>query len=533
MFRLTVSLAVVLGLGAIAGGLWAPAALVASPDAAEDPVADWNNRWERTFKDAAKEYGTLAEKYEQKLEFTSAFTRWKILQYLPEDPKTRAFLGYVKAKQADGKEAWERNDIVHDKLLELADLDDPKATKYSKELGEIDKKVATWFKGLALKATENGAAKGASADAKWSEKSARAWEQVLLVDDSAGNKLAEDAHKALGHPQYEKKYVSPFKLKFLKVRADRKTAGQKAHDLAVKPCDPCEPDGKFVSAGLTGGGAKTTNMTVNASAGKDLALRLAADSERSLNDLVTTYGYPDEVKGRLIVKKINIVKDADEYRKFLVKGDGWNDAKVNKQLDAHFGNVEIPPEFVVTSVGGADSDDNAMNATARWATLAAQNIARADVGNTGKAVTDGVEDWLWQSICTDVTNRVLGTKLTLWGAFGKYGERVEGRPGEDKWVELARRLVQTDDDIPLAKLPKLKINDQDFKGPQTIKGWAFLQFVFEKDPELAKKFIWHALANGTRAAVAAIYPDNPDAADVDKSVEKLDEEYRQWILKGW
>ena len=533
MFRPTVSLALVLGLGVVGGGLIAPRPLAAAPDAA-DPVAEWDNRYERTFKDAAKEYANLSKKYEQKLEATSAFVRWKILQYLPDDPETRAFLGYVKARQADGKDAWERNDIVHDKLKEMTDLDDPKATKFSKDLADVDKKVATWFKGLALKATENGAAKGASADAKWPEKAARAWEKVLDVDDSAGNKIAEDAHKALGHPQFDKKYVSPFKLKFLKARADRKATGQKEHDLAIKPCDACEVDGKFTAAGLTGGGAKTTNMVVNATIGKDKALLFAADCERGFNDLLAIYGFPENVKERTDTKKLNFVKDQEEYRKFLTKGEGWKEAEVTRYLEHNFGTVGLGGEFLITSAGGADADDVSMNITAMSATRAAQQIARADVGSTGKSSQDGVEDWLWQSIGYDVTGRVLGTKISVWGAFGKYGDAIEGRPGEDKWVELARRLVQTDDDVPLAKLPKLKItNPKDFNGPATIKGWAFIQFVFEKDPEKAKTFIWHALANGTPAAVLAIYPNDESAPELDKSIEKLDEEYRQWILKGW
>lgn len=530
MLRLTASLALVLGLGALGTGTLAPRPLVAQAD----PVAEWDANWERTFKNAAKEYLNISKKYEQKLEASAAYVRWRILQYLPDDAETRAFLGYVKGRQADGTEGWERNDIVYERLKEMTDLDDPKATKFSKDLQAADQKVATWFKGLALKANENGAAKGASPEAKWSEKAAKAWEKVLDVDDSPTNKLAEDAHKALGHPQFEKKYVSPFKLKFLKVRADRKAAGVKEKETKISPCDPVEPDGKFVTAGLAGGGAKTTNMVVNATLGKEKALQFAAQCERAYNDLLAVYGFPETVKERSNIKRINIVKDAEEYRKFLTKGDGWTDAKVNKYLEAHFGNVSIPGEFLVTSAqGGVECDDICMNVTAMSATRAAQNVARADVGTTGRAAAEGVEDWLWQSIGYDLTGRVLGTKISVWGAFGKYGDRVEGRPGEDKWVELARRLVQTDDDVPLARLPKLKLDNQDFKGPEHIKGWAFLQFVFEKDPEKAKTFVWHALANGTPQAVMTVYPNDPAAPDLDKSVAALDAEYRQWILKGW
>jgi hypothetical protein len=540
VFRLTVSLSLVLGLGALSGGLILPCPLAAAPDgpaapaaAADDGATDWNNRWDKTFKDAAKEYVKLSKQYESQLEKSSAFVRWRVLQYLPDDPETRAFLGYIKAKQADGKDGWERNDIVHDKLKEMTDLADPKATKFGKDSAETDKRVANWFKGLALKATECGAAKGALPESKWAEKAARAWERVLMVDDSAGNKLAEDAHKALGHPQFDKKYVSPFKLKFLKARADRKAAAQKLHDFVVKPCDECPIDGKFVAAGLTGAAAKTTNMVVLTTAGKDQALQLAADCERSYNDLVETYGFPESVKERSGIKRINVVKDATEFRKFLTKGEAWTDAQVNKYTDHGMGGTNIPGEFIETAPGGAVAEDAAMNITATFAVQGAQNVARADVGNTGKSAEEKVEDWLVGSIGTDITQRLLGTKLLHWGAFGKYGDEVNARPGEDKWIELARTMVLSDEDVALSRLPKLKLDNQDIKGPETVKGWAFIQFLFEKDTEKAKKFVWQAIANGTPSAVLAVYPNEESAPDIEKSMEALDEEYRQWIVKAW
>ena len=81
------------------------------------------------------------------------------------------------------------------------------------------------------------------------------------------------------------------------------------------------------------------------------------------------------------------------------------------------------------------------------------------------------------------------------------------------------------------RLPSLKTTNVDFHGPETVKGYAFLQFVFEKDAELAKKFIWHAFADGTAKAVKDIYPDDDANADAVKSMAKLDAEYREWILK--
>jgi hypothetical protein len=159
---------------------------------------------------------------------------------------------------------------------------------------------------------------------------------------------------------------------------------------------------------------------------------------------------------------------------------------------------------------------------------AAPSMAKADLGSS---VKEEVDDWIWLSMGYDVTKRVLKSASTTWGTFGRYGEAVEPRPGEDKWVELARRLVQADDDVALRRLVRYKFDKQEMKPQAQVKGWAFLQFLFEKDQKKAQAFMWNALANGTPKAVVDIY--DPESADADKSMDKLDAEYREWILKGW
>lgn len=535
--RLTVPLALVLVLGVQTGGIAVAPHCDAAPEQ-EDPVAEWTKRWEKALKDAANSYVKVAKKYDDKLEATAAYTRRFALRYAPDDDDLRKFLGYEKQPLTDSPEktAWVRNDIRRDQINAMSDLADPKTTKYAADLSAAHKSVANAFVGLAKKAAEFGAAKDASAAGDWPNKAKMAWERVLEVDemmtikDASISKLAEEAHKALGNPKYEGKYVTPFKRQYLKARDERKQAGQKHNSLNIK-IDAVEPDGTFTSAGLSGAGAKGPHMTINTTHGKDVAAKLALDCEKGLVDLVEIYGFPEAIKDRIGLTKINIVKDEAEWRQLLVKGAGWKDAEVQRYVDAHMGGTGTRRgDYAQHSSGGADSQDMCMALTVNQATLTTMGAARADLGSS---VQEGIDEWLLYSMGYDVTKRVLGTALTTWGAFGRYGDAVEPRPGEDKWVELARRLVVMDDDVPLKVLPTLKLDEKDFGGPQTIKGWAFLQFVFEKDAERAKKFIWNALANGTAQAVATVYPDNEDNPTPEKSMAKLDEEYRTWILKAW
>ena len=530
--RFAVPLGLVLLLGAQSSEVAVAPPCAASPDQAEDPLADWTKRWDKALKDSATDYVKLAKKYDDKLEATAAYTRRFALRYTPDDDELRKFLGYIKepVPGTPDKLNWVRNDIRRDQINAMSDLSDPKTTKYGKELGDAGKKVQNVFAGLAKKAAENGAAKDANAAADWPKKAAAAWERVLEVEDLPTNKLSEEAHKSLNHPKYEGKYVTPFKRQYMKARDERKQLGQKHANFSVK-VDACEPDGTFTSAGLSGGGAKAPHMAINTTHGKDVAIKLAQDCEKGLNDVCEIYGFPDAIKERIGLSKINIVKDEAEWRQLLVKGAGWRDAEVQRYVDAHMGGTGTGRgDYAAHSSGGADSEDMCMALTVNNATRTAMGAARADLGSS---VQEGIDEWILYSIGYDVTKRVLGTALTTWGAFGRYGEAVEPRPGEDKWVELARRLVVTDDDVPLKVLPTLKLDEKDFGGPQTIKGWAFLQFVFEKDPEKAKKFIWNALANGTAQAVATVYPDNEDSPTPEKSMANLDAEYREWILKAW
>jgi hypothetical protein len=530
--RPTLTLGLVLAVGSLAGGVAAAPVCLAAPEQTEDPLADWTKRWDKTLKDAASAYIKVAKKYDEKLEASAAYTRRFALRYTPDDEELRKFLGYNKAPLTDAPDKWRwmRDDIRRDQINAMADLADPKGTKYQSDLTAAHKSVQGWFAALAKKATEAGAAKDANAAAEWPKKAAMAWERVLEVEDIPANKLAEEAHKALNHPKYEGKYVTPFKRQYMKAREERKQAGQKHANLVVK-ADPVEPDGTFASSGLKGAGAKAPHMTINTTYAKEIATKLAQDTEKGLVDLVEMYGFPDAIKERIGLTKINVVKDELEWKTLLTKGAEWKEAEVQKYIDHHMGGTNTNKgDYAQHSSGGVDSEDFVMALTVNNATRTAQGSARADLGSS---VQEGIEQWLLFSMGYDVTKRVLGTALTTWGTFGRYGEAVEPKPGEDKWVELARRLVITDDDIPLQKLPKLKLEENDFGGPQTIKGWAFLQFVFEKDPERAKKFIWNALANGTAQAVATVYPDNEDDPNPEKSMEKLDAEYREWIVKGW
>ena len=174
-----------------------------------------------------------------------------MLRYLPDDEENRAFLGYIKEKLNDGTENWKwvRNDVRRDQINELSDFDDPKATKYAKELGDADKKVQSWFKGLAKKATENGAAKDASADAKWPEEG-----PARVGAGPRGRRQPHEQGRRGGaqgaQPPEVRGQVRRAAQAGVRQGARRAQEVGREDRRAGAEGDAVEPDGTFVTAGL-------------------------------------------------------------------------------------------------------------------------------------------------------------------------------------------------------------------------------------------------------------------------------------------
>jgi hypothetical protein len=504
------------------GAILAPAFAQQKPTP-EELAADFEKELQTKTRESAKTYESLYKWcWDKKLSYTAINVRRLVLRYDPENEEVRKFVGY--AKTPDGQ--WIRNEARRDAIREEADIEDPKAQKFPEKMISTDKKVAGMWKALAQKAKKNGELDPANA-ATWTTKSAECWERVLQIDSTN-----EEAHKSLGHPKFAGKYVRPEAVPYLKTRAERKEGGQKRAQLGF-PTQPVEVDGVFKGGGLTGAGAKSDHYLVNTVHGKDVAARLATWAERSLKDFIEVYGTAEDIKDRLPWNRYDIVKDKEEMKRMSQSG-GWDAARI-EQYAKYFGGWGIVPgERASMNSAGMDADDHIIHYNGHALVVAMRNMAVQDVGQPN----EGIEDWLFESLAYDITRRLTGTTVTTCGAFGKYGMDMEPNPAKDIWIELAKRQVEYDDDVPLTRLWKCSHEKQDLKGPETVKGYAFIQFLFESDVEKARKFCWIASAQGTPRAVLAVYSEGDAGGGTQDNpaygaMEKLDAKYREWILKSW
>lgn len=495
--------------GSLSVSLGGPA-FAAPGETPEEMAAAWEKQRERAVSESAKEYERLYKWcMDKKLNFQAINMRRFVLRYEPENEEVRKFVGY--AKTPDG--TWIVNEGRKLQIREEADIEDPKAQKLPEKQATTTKKVADIWKRLAEKARKNGETDAANA-AAWKERAAASWERVLQVDSTH-----EQAHKALNHPKFANKYVRPEALPFLKVRQERKDLGQKHGQLQFK-VQPVSPDGFFATAGLTGGAAKSEHLTVMTSHGKDKAAESAVWGERGLQDFVEIYGIDPEIKQRLPYNRFSHVKDKPELEQFLSRGTLWSQQRVQELVKIFGGTTLENGECVIIASAGTDADDHVLHYLGHALAMAARNIGVQEYGSP----SDTLEDWLPETVGYDLTRRLTGTTLTTCGQFGKYGNDIEPNPEKDIWIELARRQVEYDDDVPLAKLYKYTHREQQIHGPEIVKGYAFFQFLFEDDTEKAREWVKRALAQGTPAATLAVY---------EMDMDQIDAKYRDWIIKSW
>jgi hypothetical protein len=504
----------ILILAALLGVVAAHATLDATWESAvaKDTPESWDKSFEGRLKKAAKRWIGLAKWCDKKnIEWTAMSLRRRVFVYTPDDEKVREQLGYVRAP--DGTWVWD--EVQKDGILfGLVDEDDPIELKVQEKIEKETANCVKIFRAAARKAAKLSGEDPDNAGA-WREREKTAWRWVLTAD--RGN---QEAHKALGHPEFDGKFVSPYALPFLQNRKARKEAAAKVFAMTF-PTEEVEVSGPFVKAGLTGAAVKSEHVLMQTVHGADFSKGMCLAAEKGLVDLIETYGFSENIKARATPKKISSVKDTEQYIKFLTVGCGWDEKKATTHSERYRGG---------TMVGGGErmgvcenqptGDDRAMNVVASF-TIRSAGFAEC-VADVGAGRINEPEDWLWQSMSYDMTKRILGTAYLVWAGDPKYGRKFVARPGQDVWIELARQNVEIGLDPAFGVFPGLEINEQEFKPEHTVKGHAVIQFVFEKDPAEAVKFIRHACAKGTFEAVKTVYG---------WTMEEFDQHWQQWILE--
>jgi hypothetical protein len=475
-----------------------------------DPFSGWDRRFVKAGEFAADSYTKLAKWAERSgLPRSASRARRRVLLLAPDHEKTRALLGYERKKEG----GWVWPEAKRQAIRELTDDNEEKAGDFPRRLRLADRRVADRFRTLGKTAEFRIESEPARMEA-WNDRLFRAFEKVLTVypDDQA-------AREILGHPEFEGRRVDPKAYPFLKMRKIRRDAGRAAARLEFEILEMGR-DRALSKVGVTAAVARSRHFTLATTWGPERAGQLALAAERALAELLRVNRFPFEIADRNTLKTIYILKDKPELREFLKNLTDWDDDRITRQLK-RFTNAYFRPGAVAEHIEAEPRMiDGVMNYACRTTVRAARRYFVEELEEG--ADPPKLEAWLRETLVSDVLKRLTGDSLTTFSEVPRYAHERRDTKGQDRWMTLARERVESDDDVPLARLPHHRLIDLD--GAAAVKGYAFLQYLFERSPERARAFVKAALVHGSAPAAKAVYK---------RTLAELDAGYRAWVLLTW
>ncbi len=456
-----------------------------------DPVAAWDSDWRGALDETVRVHADFCVAWSSECARSVATARLRILRIDPEHEATRTALGYVRAKGEAGAPVWTRSEPAREKIRRLSDRWPEETASLAAILRRADAAAAAKFAALGRSAEERADAGGGAA---WTERARRAWRTALLWD-----RENEAANRAIGSPKFEGRFCDPGDVAFFRARQARRIAGEEEMARTSVPEDVPIPAGSPLdAAGLTRSAFATPNVRLETSLDRASAFHLAWNADSGARLLARDFGPSSASADAVRAARIYVVRNAGEARTLLEKGASWKAADVERALGAKLesGCIGSGAWFVAGETRD-ELEDRTIGVLVRIALGASEGGADPSVEAT----------WIERGVADDLRSRLDGMVVPFPSGHG-----VKWPRGPDKAFALARRMVETDDDVPLAGLASA--SEEARSSPRwAAKARAFVQFLFERDAAAARAFI-----SGTKTG-------QPEGA------EALDAEYRRWVVE--
>jgi len=464
-------------------------------------IAEWDASFARAVRDRSRKLAGFAKACDRdKLPALAWLLRQEALRWTPDDGDLRAKLGYVRVG-----ETWEKNPVVREGLRKLED------TARDRVLRKIEKRIKSFrasavrrFRGLA-----GQAASGAEAgdEPGWKKRVERAWRQVLVAvpDDKR-------AHEALGSKRIDGRFILPEWQPHLRVRRERLEAGRKRAALEFEAREIL-PDGPMSASGVNCGAARSGPVTVYSEFGRDTAKQTVIWLRRAYVDIEAEYGFPETIWLVMGKRTFYSVKSRTGCHQVLTRGFAWSDEKAGSQLDFASGAYPAEGSFVSWDPSVESATDACIQVLCRALARYRQVQVTRD-----ESAPDDVEPWFLEALTLDVVVRLTGRALNNFVQKEHYRDEQRDMPLLNQWAAIASMRVLRDNDISMATLHKLRFNQ--LEEDEMAKGFTYLHFLFERDPDAARAFVGKMLATDTPTAIKKTYG---------KSLEEMDREYAEWV----
>jgi len=482
-------------------GLWAVAVMVGVVTLvgpAEGATVD-ELRAQFVKKSAAcgKELADLAKWCERKKHAGAAARfRGAALWFRPDDKKLRKSLGWTR-----NGDAWEWPEPARSKFRAAAlDTPLPAGDDFAKQLAKTRAKGVKRLLALAKDAVAPPAASDDVTEAMDAIR-AETLALALRLDPSR-----DDVRKALGHTKHEGRLVHPDGVEYLESRAESRVRGTEVAQRAA---------GAEMVDGATAGAlprAATDSLWMTCATSASLAKSVAERATQVVRVLEDVYGMPDAFRFHIERRDFVLVENEDQrmnvLQQFQRRGDRMLVRTEDKTL-VRFGKMGL-------LILEPDADEATQVACAAAARVGVATLFTI-VFDEAEEATRKPEAWVQDAMTMDVLERALGTIHPTLGIELRKAKSGSRRSGAD-WLERARVQFDHGDDPSMAQVAAAgpwKIGSHEL-----AKGYAFLRFVFESEPEKASEFALGALVFGAEAAAKDLFG---------RSLADMEEDYAEWL----
>ncbi len=434
-------------------------------------------------------------------DFPAEAAEWRLraVSVTPDDVKLRKKTGFVK----DG-DGWRWDESARTKILEtLVKPGEGEILVYDKRVRGLRKRIGARFRPIAAEARKLAdSAPDDDERAAFEELHTQVWETARLIEPTH-----QGALKALGHPELAGKYVHRDGVEFVRQRLERQRKAQLtwASDVEVEETPGVAKD--------LWRRVRAEDVTVDATWGMQNAIRIATAAVHATRETHRTLRLSGAMAVLPNLRTFAMSRNLEEQVAAAKHFGEWSDAEVTEKCDNW--SAVITGRIVVAR---DDSVEAAVDTVMAYRSQGVVSALRNGMARRTKLPRVALEDWIDESLAADVLIRLKGSYLPKFVSDGRYADESRDYEGSSGWLRRVWRLHDLGVLPPIKHVVQRDLNQLDTF--HSTAGYAFLVYLFEREPDDAATFFQLAVYGGSAAAARVVY---------EESLDDLDRDFRKWL----
>lgn len=418
--------------------------------------------------------------------------RWRYLslRFAPDDTKLRAHFGFTRTQE--GVWTWDgaaRLDFA-EKFFAAQKGD---AAEYRRRRKSLVKKATERFQALGRTALARAQKTTETEPEKWRDNVRQAAEWLLRIDPTH-----QKALESLGGKKVDGLFVHPDAVPYLNARAERKRRALARRSESV----PVEFKKDTAASGWQTAGAEDAWVVTTRS--RSECSMLTREMTYATREFLATHGLPPEFREKISLRYMCFGKNKDEMAILLRTYSSLKEPEILKTVE-RWGAQPLNNGHVCARTSRIEKAKAwAMSYRCRSGVRALKAWTKP---STDLTEAESIEPWLLEAVAMDVLIRLTGSYDVSFVDTSRYDNEGRSLDKEGRWLDVARDHLDLDVLPPIDHVLARTMNRLDAR--YTSTGYAFLQFLLERDEERAARFVALSAYAGSEAACRDVYKRDP------------------------